>query len=385
MKILSRKTRIIIGVSLLVLSLMMILCFIKFGSLMAFLFIYPYALAEIAGFGINPFLAEILAVVIAIVFLGIIGLIFSWKKERRTAGICLLATLFILHTLALFFVSRERFFDLEGQPLKYCSRDLVTGELDCADAPGYDKYRQKRHAITSEEAKELEVKRISENSEVSMSAGEIPCWEVKSWFNAKTGEPLIYYENDVQENFHCHVQPDFSTISGKELTPVDAESVAKIKVFSEKKYSEIEQQQKKEESENEIKASNSTTKIISNIFSAIEGALADLYRNFTVRILFIIFLNLSPWIVVLVYEKKSAHIVNSKTLMLIIIMAIICLNVGFCSSISDYSAVSDIFYVISLVLFASFCLSWFVGFNVIRKKSPPLNNRRCVPPETFLS
>lgn len=367
-----KGTKLFVGISLIVVSLLILIGLVKFGSLFAFFMIYPYVISEIIGMGINPYLSKIIAFLVAIAILFVIKYVFSWRAEKRNIGYAILAGLFIVHSLTMFFITRDRFFGFQGEPLKYCCRDSISNELICEDAPGYCQDGTQRHSITAEEVVELKARESSDKYNLKSATMEIPCWEVKNWFNAKNGQVLIYYEENPANNFHCYAGAGFSPITGRELKPVNAEVINRIKKFAAVQKAYYDSQQLKDDG---VSVPDRVSEIVENAADGganIASSIVNYFRsNPSAIFILLIIINILPWIWIIFYDRFAVKIFDSNkpTLPLLIIVSVIILNIIFFPAGKIFGNGWFIAWLITIIAFVLFVIAWIVEHIISSHKT----------------
>ena len=128
----------VVAVGLLI-SIMVIISIWKFGTIF---FLFPvwrwmaYKMTDTTGMDI--WLARGISALLVIPFVYIISMVFSWKKNRRHAGIALLAVTSAIICFGMFYISQDTYFSFKtGEAMKYY---IVTpqGDYKFSSSPGYD-------------------------------------------------------------------------------------------------------------------------------------------------------------------------------------------------------------------------------------------------------
>lgn len=278
-----RTIKIVLGVSLIAFALLILIGIIKFGSLLALFFIYPWMSGSLTDAGLNPFVAKAVSIGMSIFLWAVIfGLIIKWRSgkemwcgiSKRTWGIVVLIAFFMFHALTMFTMTRESYFSqTTGSALKYYTQNPMTGEIQLFDHEGYDTYGQKAKPITSEIAKEIAARKMYPQAEISKG-------QIQNFFDRLTGKPLVYYYQDEKGTCHFFARPGYSPVTGSRLLPVTSEvlercSQEQAKILQEKeKYEKEKELLKNQKTELENQAAQ-----LANLKSALEKEKEKLTLN----------------------------------------------------------------------------------------------------------
>ena len=112
--------KLILGILLLGLAIWLLLGLFRFGSIIAFFWIFEIISNELSlTAGINPYLAKIIAFIPAIAILWSISLMFAKDKQKRTLGMVIGGTCYLLYSGLMFALEGNRYFDpATGAPTK---------------------------------------------------------------------------------------------------------------------------------------------------------------------------------------------------------------------------------------------------------------------------
>jgi hypothetical protein len=211
-------SRIVLGLTMLALGIFLLIGIVKLTPVFGFLLIYPYVLDKILGFGLNPHLAQAIAIVAGLgICFGVFRLLSS-SGTRRWIGIGILAGIWISHSLALFLLTKDSPVNPITGERKYCTYSYTTGRVEVHEQPLFDKFGRQATACTDEQVKRFELGRQfsnNENQEVNMAAVK------KGFISPETGDPLFFHCNDIEGKVRFYVFPGHCPFGGM-LLPVDA-------------------------------------------------------------------------------------------------------------------------------------------------------------------
>lgn len=206
MKRITKKLMIVFGGGLILIALISILGLIFYGKYAGFLFIYPYALNLVTALGINFYLAKIFALLLTLGFwIAIFKFFLSFKARSRLIGFSLLVGFFVLHTMAMYFINKDRPVTLEGRR-RFCLVDVISGKIQQFDRQLYGSTGELAHKCTDEELRQLALQKIHPEGEMSFE-------DIGSWFD-ENGKPIVYYYRDSNNQFHFRYIPGY-TKTGK--------------------------------------------------------------------------------------------------------------------------------------------------------------------------
>lgn len=152
--------KMLLGVFLLAIGTLFLIAVFRYASILGFLMIYPYVLSAAFDITLNPYLAKALAIAMGLVLWFLIFKLFlKWDKEKRDLGFALLAVVFILHALAMFFITSDRLVDPRSGERKWCVEDKLSHEVKVLDADGYDEFGTKAHQCTNADLESVIKKR----------------------------------------------------------------------------------------------------------------------------------------------------------------------------------------------------------------------------------
>jgi TPR repeat protein len=187
---------------------------------------------EIAdAFDLNKHLTD--ALVLLTFFAGVLlaRCVWSFSRQKRRIGIVGLASLFLAHSLVLWYATKNNYFDRAGNATKcyVLSRDgrVTYGERIGTD-PTTGRPCRSFTAETLERLKEYEAgKRPREVTETN-----------PTFFDPRSGEPIVWYYKDKDDTIQLFDLMGFHPVTGDELISITKDVVAQWK-------SQIEQRQKR--------------------------------------------------------------------------------------------------------------------------------------------
>jgi hypothetical protein len=108
--------KLLLAVLLLAISVLGIIGMFRFGSILAFLWIFPFFVDKLVDVtGMNNWLAWALAVPATIAAISILGLLFSWKKDKRQKGFAIACAAIFVFSLLMFAIEKDYPFDKDGK------------------------------------------------------------------------------------------------------------------------------------------------------------------------------------------------------------------------------------------------------------------------------
>lgn len=210
--------KIVLGLTLLTLGIFLLIGLVKLTPVFGFLLIYPYILERTLGLGMNPYLAQVFAIIVGLaICVGVFRLLSS-AGTRRRIGIGILAGIWISHSLALFFLTKDSLVNPITGERKYCTYNYATGRVQKFDQPLFDEFGRQATPCTDEQIKRFELGRQfsdNENQEVTMDTVQ------KGFISPESGDPLFFHCRDVAGKVRFYVFPGHCPFGGM-LQPVDA-------------------------------------------------------------------------------------------------------------------------------------------------------------------
>lgn len=124
-------SRLILGIICIALAVLILLALIRFGSVFAFLMIYPWISDALqSSTGMSHWMASLIAFVPAVVGVIGIGMLFSWNRKKRTIGLIMASVAYLVTCGFMYSIEADRSFD----PL--------TGKANKCFAAGLDGYEE---------------------------------------------------------------------------------------------------------------------------------------------------------------------------------------------------------------------------------------------------
>lgn len=221
----ARRASITVGLVLIVFAALIALTIVgiwKLGTWMGFFLVYQWVFNQTTNYGVDANLARIAAILIgaAVWF----GAIYAWRNNRKWSIVIILGLL-VLQSGFLYFANIGRYFSPKtGEATRYFTVHPITREIQLFDTPIFDAFGQKAERVTSEIAQRLERERLSDkvpNSEVQPE-------KIKNFFDPYTGEALVYYYQDMTEEYHLYLRNGYDSKTGAQLLPITQDVVKKI-------------------------------------------------------------------------------------------------------------------------------------------------------------
>ncbi|MBN1472527.1 MAG: hypothetical protein JW925_12155 [Syntrophaceae bacterium] len=215
--------KIILIIATLGFCLLLVVGLIKFGSLLAFLMIFPWIVDKLVNAGFDIWLARLITVPLACIMVLGIGLAFSISSQRRNTGLAIFAAGLMLWSAAMFAMSKDYIFDPISGKSRKCYAITPDGyeTVPCVWKvhPVYGSPVQK----PSREA--LAADWVIKNGLHRMRKIE-PERDLR--FFAQDGAPLVWYYQGPEGKFELFSQPGRHPQLNVPLKPVDASVVGRI-------------------------------------------------------------------------------------------------------------------------------------------------------------
>lgn len=240
-----RISKMMWGLFFIGLAIFLIIGIIRLAPLFGFLLIYPYALDQMLGFGLNLYLTKALAIFFGFIFWYVIFYFFlSREGTKRLIGAGLIAVLYISHSLILYSITRNDVVDIFTGERAFCVEDQLTGRIKIYSQSLFDQLGNKIERCTDWQIERYEIEKKFKPDQNA----EVNSWQVKQGFiSPKTGHSLFYYcvDTDGRERFfvvsgHCpwggKLEPVTSEVMkniGEEIIRKEDKSVEEI--YQEKK------------------------------------------------------------------------------------------------------------------------------------------------------
>ena len=220
-----RWGRLKLGFTLIVLAGLLILGFIKYGTILGFFLIYPWIVSKVLGVVINPDIAVAIAAAVAM------GLIYLWirflSKWKSRYGYVIVGAIIVIQSLFMFFGERNRFFSLTtGQPIKYYTINPDTREVQVFDRPIYDQFGVQAQPVDYSIARQIY--RQQHGTQFPNTA--VAFDKLKNFFDPMTGQSLVWYCQN-QTGYHFFVHSGYDPTTGRKLMPITSEIVEQYQLM----------------------------------------------------------------------------------------------------------------------------------------------------------
>ena len=165
---------------------------------------------------LNKHLANALVLLTFVVAVFFARYVWSFSKRRRLVGVTGIAALFIAHSLILWYGTRDKSFDREGNAIKcyVLSRD---GQVTYGEHVGIDPATGRQcRPVTPEMLERLQ----------KYAAGKRPLAVVDAspvFFDQRSGEPIVWYYKGKENNIEIFDLMGFHPDTGDELLPITKE------------------------------------------------------------------------------------------------------------------------------------------------------------------
>ena len=223
------KSKLVFGIVLVGLGLLLLIGMIKYASVLGIFLVYSYMVEEISGLGLNSYLAKAIAIPLGIgLWYVIVKLFFSWWEKKRILGIAILALFFVLHSLALFFISRDTLVNPVTGEVKFCTVHPYTGTIQPFEQSVFDKFGQKAEPCTK-----MQIKQYLREQEYGQGPlAEMKIDQVEAGFISKvTGETLFFFCRDASGLPRFYPAQGYCPWGGELLAPVKMETIKEFSVM----------------------------------------------------------------------------------------------------------------------------------------------------------
>jgi len=241
-----RTAKLFLGLFFVALAILILISLVKYASIFGFLMVYPYVVSKISGFGMNPYLAQAIGIVVAVpLWYAIFRLFFSWKKDRRLAGMITIAAFFALHSLAMFLIQGDSLVHpIDGPAMaKFCTVNPLTGEIQVFEQALYDKFGQQAQRCSPELIEKYEKGKqfaTTKNYEVTLERVE------SGFVSPATGKALFFYCTDPEGTVHFYASSGYCPWGG-ELQVITGEIERKEREKLQKKNEQIRLEKEKKQ------------------------------------------------------------------------------------------------------------------------------------------
>ncbi|HCC23749.1 TPA: hypothetical protein DF272_06275 [Candidatus Falkowbacteria bacterium] len=227
-KIKRSRKKLIWGIILFVFGLLMLFSLFKFGSLIAFFLVFPW-ISEYLELhaALNPWLAKMIAILPAILFVISVGMILSFRRRKRLIGIILGSSAYLAFCGFMYYADANLLFDPEtGEPKKCFSARLDSYvEVPCE----WEIDPQTGNPVIRDPA---EIKSLNRSKEmVSRPPITIETVELNPNLRLFTpdGQPLFWYYEHANGDFELFMQPGRHPQLNIPLKPIDTQVAMRLR------------------------------------------------------------------------------------------------------------------------------------------------------------
>jgi hypothetical protein len=212
------KLLIILGILLLTL-----IGFVKFSSLLAFLWVFPWVIEKLTGIGLHNNMAQAIAIPISIALLFGVGYILSWKAKKRFKGYIIVGSMFFLWSILLFFVEKDYNFDPQtGKALVWVADTPYGPQEVPRGSKVHPVWGTLARELSSKEATQLEIQKHPLLSIDQLDPN------MKVAFFGYNGEPMVWYYEHPDGTIELFTHPGFHPRLGVTLNPINPTIAEKI-------------------------------------------------------------------------------------------------------------------------------------------------------------
>lgn len=219
--------KLILGILAIGLAIWLVLVLLRFGSIIAFFWIFDIVTNELVlSGGFNQYLARIIAFLPAIAILWSIGLLFSKDKQKRRLGMIVGGACYLLYSGLMFALESNRYFDpATGAPTK-CYAAGLTGydEVPC----NTEFHPQTGNAVIKDPAqiKAIIMAKQTADAPLQTVARVKPTSDMR--FFTPDGKPLFWYYQHPDGTVEIFGTPGKHPQLNVELNPITPEIAAAI-------------------------------------------------------------------------------------------------------------------------------------------------------------
>ncbi|MEK7511789.1 MAG: hypothetical protein AAB575_02120 [Patescibacteria group bacterium] len=243
-----RLSKLMWGLFFIGLAIFLIIGLVRYAPLFGFLLIYPYALDQVLGFGLNPHLTRALALAVGFIFWYVIFYFFlSRDGSKRLIGFTLIATIYVSNSLIMYFITRDNVVDIFTGERAFCLEDQMTGRIKIYSQSLFDQLGKKTVRCTDDQIERYEIEKKfkpDQNSEVMIDQ------VVKGFISPKSGRALFYYCLDTDGKERFFVVSGHCPWGGGKLEPVTNEIMKKVEEQKKQKQQKQQEEQSKLDLEN---------------------------------------------------------------------------------------------------------------------------------------
>ncbi len=169
-------------------------------------------------FDLNRHLANALVLVTFVVAIVFASYIWAFSKRKRLIGIVGICSLLMMHSLVLWYGTRNSYFDPSGTPIK-CYVLTREGQVTYGERPGIDTATGRLcRPITAEMLERL--KQYEKGKRPRQIDSVNP-----TFFDPRTGEPIVWYRSSKNDDIKLFDLMGFDPESGEELIPITKDVV----------------------------------------------------------------------------------------------------------------------------------------------------------------
>ncbi len=177
---------------------------------------------------LNPHLANALVLVTFVAAIFFARYVYSFSSNRRFVGIAGIAVLLIGHSLVLWYGTKDKSFDRQGNAIK-CYVLTRDGQVTYGERAGIDPSTGRQcRPVTPEMLERLQKYAAGNRPQVIATPNPV-------FFDPRSGEPIVWYYKDKEDVFEIFDLMGFHPDTGKELLPVTKEVAEKWKKQAEER------------------------------------------------------------------------------------------------------------------------------------------------------
>ncbi|OGF35018.1 hypothetical protein A2482_01285 [Candidatus Falkowbacteria bacterium RIFOXYC2_FULL_48_21] len=198
-----KTSKFVAGLVILGLAVLILIGMVKFASVLGFLMFYPYIVQQVAGYGLNQYLAQAIGVVVgAALWFVVLKLFFAWREKKRMLGFGILIGFYVLHLLVMFILPGDALVHPMTGERQFCAVNKLTGRIERFETEQFDRFGEKAKECTLDQIEKFEREKLFAEGENL----EVPLGTVRKGFiSPVTGAPLFYFCEDASNLPHFYV------------------------------------------------------------------------------------------------------------------------------------------------------------------------------------
>ena len=208
-----KTSKFVAGLVILGLAVLILIGMVKFASVLGFLMFYPYIVQQVAGYGLNQYLAQAIGVVVgAALWFVVLKLFFAWREKKRMLGFGILIGFYVLHLLVMFILPGDALVHPMTGERQFCAVNKLTGRIERFETEQFDRFGEKAKECTLDQIEKFEREKLfAEGENLAVPLGTVR----KGFISSVTGAPLFYFCEDASSAPHFYVASGYCPWGGQ--------------------------------------------------------------------------------------------------------------------------------------------------------------------------